>query len=143
LKKKSGDSKMYPSNGCYFCYFPIVAGFFFLPSSFKLIPLQPTLPNALITYNLLLKIELNKLMPTSNWRFLVQYILQMWKLWIFLLHIEQDIIFFKSVAHIWAIFLVMENYPPQFWIRACWFFFKCNWQGLIYLAEKIKLFSFR
>jgi hypothetical protein len=29
LKIKSGDSKMYPSNGCYFCYFPIVAGFVF------------------------------------------------------------------------------------------------------------------
>jgi len=67
---------MYPSNGCYFCYFPIVAGFF-LPSSFKLIPLQPTLPNTLITYNLLLKIELNKLMPTLNRGFLVQNIFQM------------------------------------------------------------------
>ncbi len=50
---------------------------FFLPSSFKLIPLQPTLPNTLITYNLLLKIELNKLMPTLNRGFLVQNIFQM------------------------------------------------------------------
>ncbi len=52
-------------------------------------------------------------------------------------------IFLKSIAHIWAIFLVMEKYPPEVLIRACWFFFKCKWQGLIYLAEKIKLFSFR